>query len=49
MTTALDPGKTTPTVPPHPGDKSAQDIRAALKRLKRTAPAPAPQAEEATR
>jgi hypothetical protein len=33
-TTILDPGKSAPTVPPHPGDKAAQRIRAALKRVK---------------
>lgn len=34
MTTTLDPGRTTPTVEPHPGDKAAQKIRAAMKRVK---------------
>lgn len=33
-TTTLDPGRTAPTVPPHPGDAHAQRIRAALERVK---------------
>jgi hypothetical protein len=31
---ALDPGRTAPQAPPHPGDVHAQRIRAALERVK---------------
>jgi hypothetical protein len=34
MSTTLDPGRKAPTVPPHPGDKAAQRIRAALERIR---------------
>ena len=36
-----DPGAHTPTVTPHPGDWHAQQIRAALERLKQRTATPA--------